>query len=569
MSQAPHSLASLADWCGIPEPEPVVPVRPQRYDPRKAKLAKVRALIRKRRMEGIQLIKTLPHLVDFHKCLTRWAIIWGSNRSSKTETCAIEFCRAVLGCDPYDKYPRKGGNALVVAKDLDDVARIWRTCSEPGAFEVVKSVHGWRAVRPDPNDPSRIDPDDEARRDKWQPGPPLIPERMIKHIAWENPRKKIPRYVEFTTGWRVLFRSSISIAPQGDKYNLVWLDEQMQNPLFYQEANRGLVGFGGKYSPKGIWSATSQTTNLQLYKLYQASKGESSYITPFKATVDQNCYIPPDEKLIFYDSMESDAERRIRYYGEFALIAQSIYKHYDPMGVHGCDPFLIKPNWCRVVVLDPSWRHCASLFFAIDPDDAHVYVYDGFDLPNGDARGWAEEIKSRQGDMKFYGFVIDQQMGKQHETGPGETVAAQYFAALKEIGIEPQVFGPLSGFFPGSRDIEGRTKSLLGWMSLRGTGTLSGTSRLQVMRGVVPKLDDQIHLAHTRTDRPDKRATGKLVEEDLLQTLEYGAAFDPHYYPPEPVEAGSAGERSVADLLEEKRERRRNRIRSRAALAYY
>jgi hypothetical protein len=197
----------------------------------------------------------------------------------------------------------------------------------------------------------------------------------------------------------------------------------------------------------------------------------------------------------------------------------------------------------------------ARRLVAIDPDQRHAWLYDGFDLRNGDATLWAAEVTRRQTEHRFEAFIIDQQMGKEHPPGAGLNVAQQYFAALTEAGIEPRVLGPLGGFFPGSNDVLAREEALLGWMQIRGSGPFSGSPRLQVMRGRAPaELDKQIRMAHYDLKKPDKRVH---ENEDLLVCLEYAAAYNPTYREPEPIPVDR--EPTPAELLKAKRRRQQQR----------
>jgi hypothetical protein len=91
----------------------------------------------------------------------------------------------------------------------------------------------------------------------------------------------------------------------------------------------------------------------------------------------------------------------------------------------------------------------------------------------------------------------------------------------------------MAGFFPGSNDVDAREKALQGMMAVRTDGPFIGTPKLQVMRGRMGELEKQIRRAHTDPKRPDKRYKDKSQPSDLIEDLEYAAAFDPRYYEPE------------------------------------
>jgi hypothetical protein len=502
-----------------------------------ASLRKEAKRLVKRRMEGLALYCPLPAAIPFHASQAKWRVIDGSNRAGKTLVGAVCSSRAWLGCDPYDKFVKTNGRGLVIGLDGDHLAQMWAKCSLEGAFKIIKDEHTglWRAVRPDPNNHRVLDPYDAAYKEKWKDAPPLIPPRMILgRIAWEDRAKGIPRLVRFKNGWTVLFRSSEGKSPRGEHYHMGWIDEQISNENFYVELVRGLVQLGesDKHRPRGIWSATPQDCNLQLYELRERANTGQGDVEAFQLHIDDNPFIPDEEKLEFYNSIPEE-ERQVRYHGQYAVVLKRVYGEFSATegGPHGCEPFSIPPDWTRYVGIDPGRRHMGSVFLAVDPEERHVWVYDGFDLLARDADSWAAEIAARQGEQRFEAMVIDQQMGRQHPPGAGLNVAEQFWEALKKVNALPRREGPLAGFYPGSNDIDAREKSLLSWMSIRAYGPFSGTAKLRVMRGMCPKLEKQILRA--RIDpKTGKRAK---TEEDILVGLEYLAAFDPRYYAPEGV----------------------------------
>ncbi len=514
-------------------------IRPKRlkmaYSPR---LRKILGQLAERHMEGMALYLPLPMADQFHASKAKWRIGDGSNRASKTMSGAAEANRAWCGVDPYDKYPPENGNSLVVGLDLDHIAMMWRKSYDPGAFKIIRDEHTkqWRAVRPDPNNPRNLDPYDLAYSERWRDSPPLLPHRLIKQIAWEDRAKGIPRYVTFVSNWKALFRSSDGKPPQGDAYNLVWLDEEMVNDAFYYEAVRGLTGLSPtlKYTPRGIWTATAQASNHELLELREKSdKGEGN-VEAFTFLIEDNPYISTAERLAFIESLPEE-ERQVRIEGRYAMLGRRVYPMFEPMGIHTCEPFDIPEHWARYVFIDPGRRHCGTLFAAVDPDEEHVWFYDGFDLQNADAAAWAVQVKDRERGHRYEAMVIDQQMGRETLIGvlSGPNVAKQYWSAIEAVNCRPRLIGPLQGFMPGSNDIRAREEALIRWMRPRVDGPFQGTPILQVFRGKLPLLEKQVNHACYEAKKIDKRMK---LQEDLLVCLEYGAAYNPAYRAPKPVE---------------------------------
>jgi hypothetical protein len=353
--------------------------------------------------------------------------------------------------------------------------------------------------------------------------------------------------VKFKTGWTQLWRSSKSDSPQGDWYNIGWFDEQIENEDFYDELNRGLMKAGDKGF--GIWSATPQTSNEQLLDLREKSEAGVKSVLAIRLQLDDNPHITKEAKQEFWDSL-SDEQREVRYHGQYAIVGRRIYGMFNVMGEHGCDAFPIPEDYTRYIILDPGRQYCGTLFAAVDPDEKHVYIYDGFVLRHADAGKWGDLIVQRTGDMRYEAMIIDQNCGRQKTVAQANTVADHYFAALKQRNITPRISGEMRGFHPGTNDVSAREESLLDWMRVRGAPGVEGTCKLQVMRGVMEKLCDQIKRARYDRKRHEKRMK---LEEDMLVCLEYLAGFQPYYYEPEVSEKASSN--PVFDKLKAKRKR--------------
>jgi len=468
----------------------------------------------------------------------------------------VELLRACCGCDPHDKYPTRDGTALAVGLSLDHIcdpmfAKMWR----PGAVKVIKDERTGlaRAVRPDPNNPRQLDPYDEAYREKWTDAPPLLSMRMVRSIAWDNRAQAIPRKITFVTGWQLTWYSSKGDAPQGFFCHLAWIDEQIENEQFYTEINRGLLREPGACA---MWSATPQTTNEQLLDLQEKAEAGSENITATKLLLEDNPHISQEAKRVFFETLTPE-EREVRYYGNPATAGRRVYRNFDPMEAHGCEAFPVPKDWTRFLALDPGRQYCGTLFAAVDPDEKHVWIYDGFIQTQSDANRWADEIQRRQDDVRFEAFIIDLRMGRQKTVGQDHSVAQYYMEALEAREIRPRLRGPLAGFVPGSDNVLSREEALIDWMRIRPDGPFQGTARLQIVRGLFPQLEKQIRRARYELDKPDKRA---LLQEDHLVCLEYLAGNGLYYRSPQMRDAEQTS--YVLKRLREKRARHRPRDRA-------
>ena len=488
---------------------------------------------------GVNMLQPIGYLEPFFECNKRWRIIDGSNRSGKTQSCALEYSRAVLCMDPYDKYVKENGNGIVIARKEDELAGLWRKLTHP-CFKIIRDEHTkeWRAVRPDPLNPAQIDPYDMAYREKWKDGPPLIDiNRDVKSIAWESTGEQVPRKVYYRSGYQDLWLSSNGQPPNGDHYTVAWIDEQIKNDEFFQEINRGLVRLAHesiKHRPKGIWSATAQTTNIQLDDLRQAASRGEDHVGAFNATIINNPYVPPEERQEFLNSL-TEEEKLYRFHGHNRMTSYQIYKdNCDVQGINGCEPFDIPEDWARYVVLDPGSTHCGIMFAAVDPQEEHTYIYDAIDFRDCAPTLFAQEVAERQGDYKYEAIVVDKRMGQQRSPGQerGQQVARPYSEALEKYGVVTRTHGSMCGMHPGNDNISYRELRLLEMMNVRDDGPFAGTPRLKIFRGRFIELEDQIRRAHL-DPVTEKRNTK--VRSDLLDCLEYLAAFNPQYYTPERI----------------------------------
>uniref|UniRef100_A0A6H1ZMY6 Putative terminase n=2 Tax=viral metagenome TaxID=1070528 RepID=A0A6H1ZMY6_9ZZZZ len=526
-NSATLDIMGLADKLAGSPTIPMVP-KSSDFEMRRRYRLRIRNRIEELRNEAWRLFRPLPAVKTFFSSLAPVRLLDGSNQSGKSLLALMELVRAVCGVDPWGKYPKTNGRAIVVAYDGDHIADpIWSKLTREGEFFLIREpkTGRMRAVRPDPSNVRQLDPYDVEHESEWVPSPPLLPPRMVRDVAWEDRAKGIPRNVELTTGWKILFRSSRGTPPQGRQIHLALADEELNNCRgWVSELIPRLIRFGGKF----IWSATPLGGGPELYELHEKAISGDSNVESFTLYLDDNPYITQEQKQLMLDLLVDPEERSVRYYGEYAIVGRKAYPGYDPMGIHGIEPFNVADHWCRIGVLDPGTQRLACIFGAIDPEERQRYLYDGFEMRQADAERWAQEVAYRAMGKPFDSFVIDMRAGRQRGLVGLMTTAEQYFLALEKAGVEVQRYGPLAGFFPGSDDMASREQALRGWLTVRGAGPFTGEPVLKVVKGILPELDRQIKLATTRP------VSGKRVarEEGLLQCVEYWAAANLGYQRP-------------------------------------
>ena len=132
----------------------------------------------------------------------------------------------MTGTDPFKKFPEKHGRAIICAHELKHVGQVvWRKMGFAGAFKMIRDPETgmFRAFRPWAEW-------DRQHAQLVRPAPPLVPPRLIKDIAWENKKFRIPAGVFMTNGWEALFFSAEQKAPNGYDVDLGWFDEEIDNP---------------------------------------------------------------------------------------------------------------------------------------------------------------------------------------------------------------------------------------------------------------------------------------------------------------------------------------------------
>lgn len=521
LGKLPQPFESIEQFEPLPE-------RPQ--STRKSRRAFEEML--RRGMEGLRLYAALPQGDAFHKSQAKTRIAIGSNRSGKTGAAAAEMAWAGLGLHPYRNYPKTGGRFYCVAFDSDKIGEVmWPKLGRPGAFKILpdERTGRWRAVRPD-------DEYDRAYKEKWRDAAPLLPERCIKAISWEQKNKDVPDIVETTNGNVLRFFSSKATPMSGSAIDGWWFDEEIENALWLSEMQARVVTRSGC----GWWSCTPEHSTEQLYLLHQRAHSlvKKYSVESFLFTIEDNFYVAKEQKEEFFNQLLTETERRVKYYGKFLLAARAVYPEYS-QEAHLIDPFTVPDDWSRYMVVDPGVQVCAVLFAAIPPPDSdfggEYHIYDELYIQRCSAAKFADEVERKVGHLKnggFQGFIVDYQMGRQSELGTGRTVVAQYAEALEERGIWSQATG--SNFAAGNPDIPAREEALRRWLadnSSLGHPTLRIHRRCRYLDW---ELEKQFYKKGPGGEPTNKRQGN---DDHLVSCLEYFADYEPAWTRP------SVGER--------------------------
>jgi len=502
----------------------------------------------RRRCEALRLYEPLPAALAFHKDPSPRRLARGSNRSSKTLTCAVEMAWAVCGTHPWHTYPATDGRVYVVAKEEKEIGEVlYRKLFRAGAFKMILDEPSgfWRTYRPW---------QDLARKQETKPAPPLIPPRMIAHrgIAWKNRRKNVPSLITLTNGWEISFFTAGGKPILGPDVDICWFDEEITDPDWLAEVFARLIDRRGRF----MWSATPQAGTDQLLSLSELAaedlENPKPSITEHLFRLADNAFLEQEDKDLFAAGLTED-EYKVRYEGEFAALGLLMYPNFSKATHIVPHEKLadIPPNWCRYMVIDPGNVVCAVLFAAVPPNERQVFLYDEIYLKHTDLESVAERIRMRSNGQTFYAFIIDDHGSARTEMG-GKTIRQQFTEAFRVRNIKSEATG--YGFRLGWDDVKAGCEIVRSWLRVRE----DGTPRLQVLADCAPNFEREIKHYRRRKDRE----TGELKDEPdqrryshAMDCLRYLAAVNPRYHRPKIETAGHLN--NAQRRLESKRRKRR------------
>jgi len=477
----------------------------------------------------------------------------------------MEFAMCMTGVHPGQEDRTKGipvnnGKAQVLGRDSDHIADpLWRTLAYPGAFWVIRDGSSGE-VRPleVSRKYCRIRQKDLKRRREWLPSPPILsPDQIDGEPVWTHRGRGLPKQVRFKSGWEASFFTNEGKVKQGNRLHLAWFDEEVSSAHWYRETMRGLMDWDGIF----WWSATPQTGSVALYDLHQKGlEGGAGAPEEFFLHIQDNPYITQEAKDEFRQSLLTEDDIRVSWDGEYLMTGLVVYPELDcehSNGVHFCRWERDNPplDWMKVVITDPGYRVCASLFAALSPK-GDIHVYDELYLKGKNANQWAPEVVKKL--RRPNGFqeqpgkhVFDFQFGRVTQPGSGETVMQQYMDALARVGVRHHA-NTAPYFSRGQKDVHARTESTKNLLSPDPHGRV----KIKVDAKRCPNLVREMKLQRWKLTGRDKRAS---VDDHLVDCFEYLCAYPLRYVPP--IVSGVGGtdpeENPIIRALEEKRKRQR------------
>lgn len=319
-----------------------------------------------RNCEALLLYEPLPVADQFHACLDGEIALSGSNRAGKTNASAAEVAYAATGTHPNEsKYPRSGVKIACVGNDEKHLSLMYEYLFENSPFKIFQhpQTYEWHVV-------VQRDPEHQKFKSLWQDAGPLIPQRMIKVVSWQNKKEKIPKSVRLINGSVLRFYSGlVKKMPQGRAFHLVWMDEELENAKKWIDEMRARVV---DYCGRIFWSATPQNATEEFLDMMHKAKDPENSNKPieertayFLMKQANNKYLSEKGSANFKARMEGDDEQmRVRFEGESARSFMMVYGLFDK-DKHVIPPIQLRWEDTRYIVVDPGVDLAAVLFLIV------------------------------------------------------------------------------------------------------------------------------------------------------------------------------------------------------------
>lgn len=315
--------------------------------------------------ESILTYDPLPTAILFHRCLSHEVALSGSNRAGKTNAAAAEVAYAATGTHPVEgKYPRTGVQIACIGNDEKHLSLMYEYLFEKAPYRIFQHpvTFQWTVV---------VEKEHEKYRHLWEDAAPLIPARMVKVTSWLNKKEKIPKSVVLINGTKIRFYSGlVRKMPQGRKFHLVWLDEELeQAKKWLDEMRARIVDLNGRI----FWSATPHLATEEFNEMIVRAKDpendkkayelQTSY---FLMRAQDNKYLSERGNAAFVEKMKDDDEQTaVRVEGLSALSFLTVYGQEFKKELHVINPFELRWEDTRYIVVDPGVDLAAVLFLIV------------------------------------------------------------------------------------------------------------------------------------------------------------------------------------------------------------
>ena len=278
----------------------------------------------------------LPQAPQIHESTKRVKTLFGGNRSAKTNTFAPEVAMRVRGKHYWQDVRRPPIQVWVLSADLDTSRTVQR-----------KALLEWL-------------PPNEIARSVWN-----NQERLIEHINGSQIHFK-----SYKQGFEQF---------QGRKIDIVWFDEEPQDPQIIDECEVRLLDRQGLLL---ISCTPLQRYTMLFYRVIQNEQDDEEVVY-WHFWMEHNLYIPYAEIIRFQKKYAKDpAKLASRMHGEFALSSGTIYGNYFNPPFHvlteekkkEIESRRISKGWEVFRAIDPSFATYVCNWYAISPE-GDVYCY--------------------------------------------------------------------------------------------------------------------------------------------------------------------------------------------------
>jgi hypothetical protein len=503
----------------------------------------------RRECEALRLYEPLPYQDAFHRCEAQQALIQKGNRTGGTMALMVEIARAITGQDPYDKYPKTNGKAVVLGYGEKHIGRVfYDKLFKAGAFDIIKDLETgkWRVYRPWPS----AEGGDFDRKAEKKPAPPLVPQRFLaEKIAWEKRSERVFSIVRLTTGWELHATNSAGDPgqAQGFSVNLYGFDEDLATSGWYEEALGRIADCGGKIR----WSALPHAKNEDMMQLITLAEEQAEKPNPvaviYRASIFDNIYLPKnsvEETVAAWKSQGEDIYRK-RAMGEINLGSALMYptfnkRLHDVMNVTenstNAQKILAErmgdppDDWTLFVSIDPGWNTCAIEFLCVPPPELgdQIFLYDESYMHEATAWHFGEAMQHKCHGKTFESFIFDYHGGHLRSIGSGEVPIEKYRDELVERRISSET--TKNGFRAGEDSHKLREEVMRTQLAVQ----RDGVPHFMVVVGKCPGFVKEIEKFRKKvvkqwgkelaTDEGDRRVGThaiEAVEQALALGLEY------------------------------------------------
>lgn len=372
--------------------------------------------------ETARLYVPLPKQLAFHSSRAQGRMFRAGNQVGKTLSGAMEAKWWSGNDHPYRPTPKGPMRGLVVGVDWTHIGKV---C--------------WQKLR-------GINEMTIPGRDHVEP---ILPDRVIKHVAWLEKGKNIPEHVELTNGSIIDFGSVDSGRErfQGRQYNWIWFDEDMPDEALFQELMVRLMRWNGEW----WWTLTPLAEAELAFDMHQkALVGELDYdFEEFNMSLHENPFISEKAKKNLIALCPTPEIYKTRVEGEFLLLFGRVFKELRPK-THFVEPYRVDPLWTRYIVIDPG-NDFGALWIAVDKMGDAVVYREYEDRPT-DVVEAARAIASMSRGERYYKFIIDPAARQKTIASKQMSVQIQLMRAFEKFDLSSKRTGHALAFGDNDRD---------------------------------------------------------------------------------------------------------------------